>query len=345
MLKPCRSSDSTPEFNAERSLANLSRGVETCLVLDLNILNHIKNYQQISAVERSPQLLGDVAAIKKILCTPGLFLAPGFAIGEADEKYLDELSHSYEEFLSAELSGYADAPNAIPIGRDRRRSRQFKSLSDDDRLVFALAHLALLKVHDMLLFEKALSPEAKFDMYLEYMDGVANIVPGIETEVAKHCFFKPAASDRDNFLGRSEAIRDNFNKGGRGEKRVDRILNGARDVMLIRTAAAKDGKALDGKIQDTWLLTTDVGLAALCSSIYFFPADGERAKFTRTVEAPYRVKNSYWRYVDKASHYVLSRRTNDRLRMHVDDTTKLLHNLRNLAQALDERLARQTVAF
>lgn len=331
-----------PDFGALDALANLSRGVETCLVLDLNILNHFKNYQLTPADERSPRLLGYIAAIKEILSAPALFLAAGAAIGEADEKYVEALSETYEEFLAAELPGYLDAPNAIPIGRERIRSRQFRSLPEEDQLFFSCAHLALLKVHDILFFYKSSSPEAKFDMYLEYMDRVADLVPGIETEVAKHCFFKPKPGDQDPFLVRSEAIRDNFDKGGRGDKRVDRILNGARDVMLLRSAAMKDGKPLDGRIQDTWLLTTDAGLAALCETIYFFPADGERAKFTTTVDSPFRQSNSYWRYVDKASTYLLSDRVDDRRRRPEVDTAIQLQHLRALAQELNERLALQT---
>ena len=261
-----------PELNIERPLAMLSKGMQTCLVLDLNILNHFKNYQQTPIQSRSPQLVGDIAAIKKILVIPALFIAAGFAIGEADESYVEALSQTYEDFLTAELPGYRDAPNAIPIGRERTRSRQFNSLPEQDQLFFASAQVALLKIHDILLFHQTESPEAKFDMYLEYMDRVADLVPAIESEIAKHCFFRSPANAQDPFLAQSSSIRANFDKGGRGEKRVDRILNGARDVMLLRATAMEDGKPLDGKIQDTWLLTSDSGLAALCNSIYFYPA-------------------------------------------------------------------------
>lgn len=342
LIKPSRTSDAMPELSIERPLAMLSKGIQTCLVLDLNILNHFKNYQQTPMQARSPQLVGDIAAIKKILGTPALFIAAGFAIGEADESYVEVLSQAYEDFLTAELPGYRDAHNAIPIGRERTRSRQFKSLPEQDQLFFASAHLALLKVHDILFFHQTESPEAKLDMYLEYMDGVADLVPGIESEIAKHCFFRSPADAHDPFLSQSALIRANFNKGGRGDKRVDRILNGARDIMLLRATAMKDGKPLDGKTQDTWLLTTDSGLAALCNSIYFYPVEGERAKFTTTVDSPFRERNGYWRYADKASSLLFAERRSESHRRPQVDTATQLQQLRALAQELNERLARLT---
>lgn len=327
-----------PDFDASLTLTNQSMGKETCLVLDLNILNQVMTFQKTAAHERSPQLLADIDAIKQILYTPGLVITAGFAIGEADKKYVACLSKTYEDFLSVELPTYRDAPNSTPIGNDRSQTRKFKLLPDDDQLFFAIAHLALLKVHDISLSQKSLSPEAKFDLYLEYMDRAADMVPGIETEIAKHFFFQPASGDQDPFLMRSKKIRENFDKGGRGEKRVDRILNGARDIMLIRGTASKDGKTLDGKMQDMWLLTADMGVAALCNSVYFFPADGEHSKFTTTVDTPFRRRSSYWRYVDAISHDLLSSRMRDRRRRPEENMLMKLQHIRALAQEQNGRM-------
>ena len=105
----------------------------------------------------------------------------------------------------------------------------------------------------------------------------------------------------------------------------------------------EDGKPLDGKIQDTWLLTSDSGLAALCNSIYFYPAEGERAKFTATVDSPFRKRNGYWRYTDRASSLLLEERRSENQRRPQVDTTVPLQQLRALAQELNERLACLTV--
>jgi hypothetical protein len=196
----------------------------------------------------------------------------------------------------------------------------------------------LLKVHEILVTTPAASAEAMFDAYLEYMDGVADLVPGIETEIAKHCFFKAPNGGPDPFLERSRAIRKNFDKGGAGEARVDRVLNGARDVMYLRSAAAQDGKHLDGRVQDTWLLTSDAGLAALSASFYFVPTAGERAKFTAVADSPTRDVNSYWRYVDKASNSLLAARAHARRsgQDFVDDA--FIARLSRLALELNDQL-------
>ena len=338
-LKPSRPTAPMPELQPHMPMVNLSKGVQTCAVLDLNVLNRFRDHLEAPPGERSPHLPEEIEEIKKILGIPGLFVAAGFALGEADESYLDELVQSYESFFAIELPTYADAPNAIPAGRDRQRSRKFKALPTDDRQFMSVAYLALLKVHEILVCEPSVSPETKFDLYLEYMDRVADFVPGIETEVAKHCFFKTPTVSADPFLSRSHAIRKNFDKGGKGERRVDRVLNGARDIMYLRGAAIRDGKRLDGAIQDTWLLTCDAGLAALCASIHFVPFGEERAQFTAIAADPTRSASSFWRYADSAGNHILSERA--RGRRHGVDFGGDAHveRLSKLALELSDRLS------
>jgi hypothetical protein len=319
--------------------AKLSSKIETCVILDLNILNRFKEYLTCSVTERSPELAGDIVAIKKILSLPLIFTAAGFALGEADESYLDVLVDSYESFFQKELPGYIDAQNSIPAGRDRIRSRKYLALPESDQQFLSFAHLALLKIHQILIDEERASPESKFDLYLEFMDGVADIVPGIETEVAKHCFFNASGVTDDEFINRSKAIRKNFNKGGKGDVRVDRILNGARDIMYIRSAAAMDGKMLDGRPQDTWLLTCDAGIAALNASIYFYPNEGERSKFTALTDSATRETNSFWRYADQASASVLKERASTRYNKRAFCSSEHLQSITDLARNLNARLA------
>ncbi|MCT7310770.1 hypothetical protein N5J06_07420 [Ralstonia sp. CHL-2022] len=339
LLKPCRTNDAQPVLTGDMVVNRLADGGEVCIVLDLNVLNRFKDYMSSSAADRSTDLIGDIAELKRILSMPLLTTTAGFAFGEADESYLDILMESYESFLEAELPGYVDAFNSIPVGRDRVRSRKYRALPAGEQRLFAFTYLSLLKIHDILLSEEKLSPEGKFDLYLEFMDGVADFVPGIETEVAKHCFFKAPADHGDAFFTRSRAIRKNFDKGGRGETRVDRILNGARDIMYLRGAAAKEGKSLDGVIQDTWLLTCDAGVAALNNTIYFYPADGEQSKFTRLTDDSIRQRNSFWRYADRASASLLAERSRTRHGRTEFCNEKHLQVITNLAHSLSTRLA------
>ncbi|MGE8639007.1 MAG: hypothetical protein ACN6PR_10215 [Achromobacter sp.] len=307
-------------------------------MLDLNILNRFKDYVSTPPSDRAPPLVADIEAIKKVLIMPGLSVTGGYALGEADDAYYRDLVESYESFFLSELPRYRDAPNSIPPRQNSPASRQYHSLPKIEQQFFSMSHLSLLKINDILVSEKRASPEAKFDLFLEFMDGVADFVPAFEVEIAKHCFDKPQNSSHA-FFARSKAIRNNFYKGGRGQKRVDRILNGARDVMYLRSAAAQDGKDLDGWIQDTWLLTCDAGLAALSQVFYFVPKGGERSQFATTTDDPTRRSNSYWRYVDKTSQQLNAYRArNIQHRKNFADESHI-QRMTALSLSLSERLA------
>lgn len=310
-LKPCRETDEQPMLSDTQIGLNLAQGVETCAVLDLNVLNRFKQHCNRESTDLPAEVKADIEALKEQLTRP-LFISAGFAFGEADESYLDELVDAYETFFASELLGYQDTPNSLPVGRERVRSRRYVALPPTEQQILSFSYLALLKVHDILLSSDYSSGEAKFDAFLEFMDGVADVVPAVEIEIAKHCFFTSTSIDDELFVNRSKAIRANFNKGGRGETRVERILNGARDIMYVRSAAYIDGRELDGRVQDTWLLTCDKGIAALCNVFYFHPMNGERAKYATTVNSVARIKDSYWRYVDRAASGLIADRSKPR---------------------------------
>jgi hypothetical protein len=341
LLKPCRTTDHQPSLDHIEVKRNWSIGIETCVVLDLNVLNRFKEH--VARVDHlEPQLLGDVEAIKSALEVPHLYVTPGFALGEADEAYLDVLVNSFESFLARELPGYLDAANAIPHEKQEgRRARRYTALPVEERQLLSTAYLSLLKIHDILLKERHASPECRFDLFLEFMDRVANFVPAIEIEVAKHCFFDSTRVIDENFLKRSRLIKANFDKKGSGQTRVDRILNGARDITYLRATAARDGKPLDGRTQDTWLLTCDAGIAALNELVYFHPVEGERAKYMTTSESTVRQKDSYWRYVDRTSRELLSSRVAERKRRGDEGSAEQqLKVIAALAQELGAEVAR-----
>ena len=339
LLKPCRGSDEQSLLSDARIVENYKRGIETSVILDLNILNRISQHVNPDPTRSAESLAGDIIEIKKQLSKPLLFITAGFALGEADESYLDNLIAAYESFFVSDLPGYVDAPNALPAGERRKRSKRFVELPASEQLSLSFAYLALLKIHDILLSKGPVSGPAKFDDFLEFMDGVADLVPAIEVEVAKHCFFASSLIEDKAFIARSRAIRDNFNKGGRGEKRVDRILNGARDIMYLRGAAFMDGHTLDGVVQDTWLLTCDAGVAALSDEIYFVPRGGERSKYATTTNSLVREKDSYWRYVDNASDSLVARRTSSAHRASSQFSEAHVEKLRGLALALAESIS------
>jgi hypothetical protein len=338
LIKPSRLTEAQPVLHPQKVIANIAAGIETCVVLDLNLLNLMKSaVDPLSDLLPAERSLPEVQAIFNI---PFLFLTPGMALGEADESYLESLHEAYEKYLEVFCPGYVDAPNAIRNYTSRQHSRKFTGLPEVEQQMFSVSHLALLRIHDILLSEPKASGEAKFDMFLEYMDGVANFVPALEAEIAKYCFSEARSGEGADFATTCKAIKNNFNKGGRGSKRVERILNGARDVMYLRSTALMDGKSLDGRQQDTWLLTCDQGIAALAGAIYFYPKDGEASKHVAPAEFDSRTKCSYWRYVDSALQQLLQNRLCEGASIR-DSHASAAHlgRLAKKAHELEERVA------
>ena len=89
-------------------------------------------------------------------------------------------------------------------------------------------------------------------------------------------------------------------KGGSAEKRLERALNAARDINYYRVVAAKSNEKLDGKVQDTWLLTADEGLKNLAQSIFFLPGfDGSDSKAVKLVRNQAQKTSAYWQFCDE----------------------------------------------
>lgn len=320
----------------------MSRGIETSIILDLNILNLLK--EAVDPASDMPDSERHLSEIQALFNTPFLFLTAGMALGEADQSYLESLHDAYEKYLEKFCPGYIDAPNATQNYTSGQRSRKFASLPEVEQQMFSISYLALLKIHDIISSFPSSSGEAKFDSFLEYMDGVANFVPALEAEIAKYCFSEAHNTDDVDFAKTCKAIKNNFNKGGRGEKRIDRILNGARDVMYLRGTAMMDGKNLDGRQQDTWLLTCDQGIASLARAIYFYPRHGEASKYVTFAEFDSRGRRSYWRYVDSELQRLLQTRINDGRSSGINQATAPhLSLLAKKARELESRVAWNTL--
>ena len=173
-------------------------------------------------------------------------------------------------------------------------------LSDGDRYMQSIAYLAILAIQVITKRDVCHSPEEKFQTYVEFMCSRADMLSAVEAEVARYYFFDRTA-EKDivlrNFAG---IICNNFMKGGTKEKRLDRALNSARDINYYRVVAASSNERLDGKIQDTWLLTADDGLKSLAKSIYFIPGfDGSDSKAIKLNRTRSQKISAYWQFCDE----------------------------------------------
>lgn len=296
IIKPTRTHTKLPVLDFSRAAKNSRKGIETTVVLDLNVLSKMNEVVANPSEYETSGLKPVVSMFNKL----PIVLSPGFALGEADKAYVDALWYSWEEFLGQYCPTYVDTPNATRDKSNHGRGRKFETLPDGDRHMQSIAYLAMLTIQVIAKRDAHLSPEEKFHAYVEFMSSRADILSAVEAEVARYCFFDRAAEKNIAFRNFAEIICKNFMKGGAAEKRLERALNAARDINYYRVVAAKSNEELDGKVQDTWLLTADEGLKNLAQSIYFVPGfDGSDSKAVKLVRNQAQKTSAYWKFCDE----------------------------------------------
>jgi hypothetical protein len=305
-IKPSRAHAALPELNYSRVAKNARKGVETTVVLDLNILSKMN---EVMSGKSSFETSGLKSMVTKFNNLP-ITLSPGFALAEVDETYADALWSAWEAFLAKYCPRFVDTPNATKEKENHSRGRRFDALPEGDRHVQAITYLAILTIHIIAASEQYRSPEDKFSGYVRYMCTHADMLSAIEAEVARYCFFSVADEKDKAFANVAREIRKNFMKRGRFEMRLEKALNSARDITYYRATAMQSNEDFDGRTQDTWLFTADDGLKNLARSIFFVPGfDGSDSKAVRIVRSHAQKRSSYWRYCDELFARVNSERT------------------------------------
>lgn len=305
-IKPVHHHDKPPVFSSGKANKNRKRGIETSVVIDLNIISKMKDVIQ-KKVSYSDSGL---ACVVKEFNKSSLCLSPGFSFSEVARESYKELYSSFELFLKIYCPTYIDAPNSIALPLDKEYERSFNVLPLNEQYVHSISYLAMLLIQLIIKKFKCLTPEEKFEKYVDYMVSNADVLSAIETEVAKYCFCDPSRYDDILFKGFCKKIRDNFAKGGGGKEYiVKNALNSASDIIYYRVVAIQSNEELDGVTQDTWLLTADEGLKYIAQSIYFLPSfDGCDYKAVKLVRNKLQKESSYWNYCDNLFEYYNVRR-------------------------------------
>lgn len=293
-IKPSRKNDPLPSLTPSLVNANLSNGIETSVVLDLNILNLMRD---VIAKGISLEEANLVELVSFFNSTP-VFITPGIAFGESDKKHVLDLSEHYERFISEYCPGYIDTPNCTHDHALRNRSRNYTELDEDEARTLLIMYVAMLAIQVISKENEKDTPEQKFATYLNFMAHEADMLSAIEAEVAIFWFFDRTKVKDEAFKNSCKIIRDNFSKGGKSVGRLQYSLNYARDLAYYRYTARQDGELLDGALQDTWLVTADQALIELAKSIYFHPKDGCSSKFTYMVRNSEQKTSPYWKHCD-----------------------------------------------
>ncbi len=322
VIKPCRTTSKSPRLNNAKTIKNFKSGKETSLVFDLNILSKMHEVMQ---GEVSLKESGLAELVKFLNSTNALCPTPGFAIKEVDASYLKTITKSFDMFLSKYCCSYMDHPNGTKNYLESEdNAREFNELSLVERQLNSIAYLGILKIQLICRKSPSLEPYDKFKKYIQFMSLKADMLGAVEAEAAKYVFFDLGEIKDIRFKNFSKSIKDNFKKGGNSHgKLLQKCLNSARDIMYYRLTANISNEIVDGKLQDTWLLTGDEGLLNLSRSIYFNPqkgsSDSKHVSFVRHSE---QKKSDYWILCDDLFHSTVAMREAERVEAKKSEFTE-----------------------
>ena len=297
IIKPSRLQSKSPELKRSRCIKNHLKNVETSLVFDLNILSKMNKVVCGEISINQSGLVGLVTILNKL---PALYLTPGFAIAEISHEYLHTVTNSYEVFLDKYCPSYDDAPNATHDYKNlNSKPTEFLKLDKSEKYLNSISYLGILRIQ----IEERINQGSQYDKYneyLSYMINIADMVGVVESEVAKYVFSDYSQIKDQKFKIFSSKIKKNFKKTSSDPKEaLKKCLNAARDIMYYRTTADRSNEYIDGKLQDTWLITADDGLCNLTDSIHFLPnMDNSDSKYVSYIRCKEQKKSDYWNYCD-----------------------------------------------
>lgn len=301
-IKACRETDSSPKLTPSIVTANKREGIETNLILDLNILVRMED---VILRKHSPNEFDLTRLINFInLCPPhSLCLSPGFALSEVHPKFKKLSFEIFDVFLSIFCPGMIDHPTATrntEQEQERTQAYEFSELSIEEQYIYSVSFFSLMQIHIINAKYPSLSGVEKYKKYLtKVCDGI-DMLSAVEAEIAKYCFCdkKPKYSTTLNY--KIDAIKQNFMDGSsKPKQRFKNIFNGVQDLKYIRGALEFSQKHFFGKTQDTWIATLDSKLYWLSESVHHYPVAGEPdGKYFSIVRSPDQDACHYWTVVD-----------------------------------------------
>lgn len=340
-IKPRRAEpDEIPALDKNLCLSNNEKGIETVVFLDLNILAEMSRVVN-NKLSLQSSYLSEVASFFHNL--PHIVLAPGFALLEASNEYKKSMNVDFNLFLQRYLPQFIDAPNISNEFFENEDSRSFNNLIEIEKRLCAITYVSLLKIHFIARNFKDAKPIEKFERFIRYMDGKANIVGAFEAEIAKYCFFDHSViKDRREQDECVSIVKNYMKKSKSKEELLANCLNATRDLMLYRAVALQDKVMLDGTLQDTWLLTADKGIKTLSEAIYYTenPDQKNMPVVSKARDAKRYLAYDYWNEADEIQGSILSLRASRRKESKENaplDKIEVFNNILNCIAELESR--------
>lgn len=302
-IKPCRKTDSSPILTPSIVTENKRKGIETTLILDLNILIRMED---VILKKRNPNEFDLTRLINFInLCPPeSLCLTPGLALDEVHPKFKKLSFEIYEVFLSIFCPGMIDHPTATrnTLQEDERtRAYEFSELNLEEQYFYSVSFYSLMQIHIINANHKNLSSIEKFKCYLDRVCNNIDMISSMEAEIAKYCFCEKSHNYSNTLNDKIDDIKKNFTSASsKPKQRLKNIFNGVQDLKYIKGALEYSQELFFGKPQDTWIATLDSKLYWLSESAHHYPVDGERdGKYFSIVRSSDQETCNYWSSVDQ----------------------------------------------
>ncbi len=280
---------------------NKSKGIETTITLDTNILismEKVVNNGNKWASVKSQGLHNLIKLLQR--CPPkSVCISPGLALNEMPPELARQSREKYELFCSEHLPGFVDTPNCIYSEyKGKKENYGYDDLSPESKAVLAISFACILYLN--LIDNKYKGkPIDKFKYFLDKLETKVDILSSAEIEIAKYCFAEPPADCRETIELRKK-IRNNFLKTSDGKlpKNSSEVMsiafNGACDIHLLQAANVIDHNGVDGVKQDSWIATKDKKLVDFCNIFHHVNLDGEAGKYAASTIHPEHSKDMYW---------------------------------------------------
>ena len=265
-FKPSHPANGEPVLNPVIVGNNSSRGVETTLVLDTNVLIAMEKVVKGGNKKSSLKQHGLHNLVDLLnRCSPcSICLSPGRAFAEMPPALAEDSRWKYEAFCTEHLPSFIDAPNCIRAkfeGRDK--SYGYLDLEPNAQAFLAVLFCALLYLN---VIDKKLTGSP--------------IQNTKEIDITKYCFAEPRVASVETIRIR-KLLRRNFLKtkddkaANTFQEAMSVAFNRACDLTLINSVNVIDTKELDGTVQDCWIATRDKKLFEFSRISHYVNFDGE----------------------------------------------------------------------
>ncbi|MFY9590266.1 hypothetical protein [Rickettsia endosymbiont of Halotydeus destructor] len=254
----------------EKCITNAFRKIETNIYIDLNILSDIRKFISVRnkfeindpkniSIENNYDNQNIKNVVTLLQGLKEIFLVPGFALSEANEKYKKINYKAFEIFLKDYLPEFRNAYNALPY--ETILSQSYKKQEYEFLLPIYASILCIHYINKVYVHSTQFN---KFKFLIDNMSYNIGLIDGVVAEIAKYSFFNERPLDNN-----IQKMLNNFIK--KGKNIIHNSWNAVYDIHFFRTCAMSEQNSYKSNFSnlECWQLTNDEGLKYLSHIIQF----------------------------------------------------------------------------